>query len=54
MTTPMSPYMEREKLISELLIAFKRYMPKYQGIERKRLEVQIRKMKGYLRELRNN
>lgn len=39
---------ERVKLISELLMAFKRHMPKYTGIEKKRLEVQVKKMNGYL------
>lgn len=52
MTDGHSDSGQRVKLISELVMAFKRHMPKYTGIERKRLEVQVRKMEGYLDELR--
>lgn len=52
MTCPLPPYLKREKLTSGLLMAFKRHMPFYTGIRRRRLEVQIKLMEGYLKEMK--
>lgn len=54
MTPPLPPYLKREKLISGLLMAFKRLLGKYTGIEKKRVEVQIRKMERYLVEIKTD
>lgn len=54
MSTPLPPYLDRAKLISELLMALERHVDKYTGIQRKRILVQIRDMKMYLAEIKEN